>query len=109
MARRSSVSLIADIIKSGEKIGSYTLGQTFEQFVRDSKTVDAVIRNFQVIGEASNRLPSKFKSKHSTIEWKKIRAFRNRIVHHYAEADRAVWEAKQTFLPRMLETLKQLK
>jgi uncharacterized protein with HEPN domain len=109
MARRSSVSRITDIIKSGEKIVVYTNGQTFEQFMKDSKTVDAVIRNFQVIGEAANRLPTKFKNKHTNIEWKKIRAFRNRIVHHYAEADRVVWEARQTFLPQMLRTLKQLK
>ncbi len=87
----------------------YTVGQTFEQFVQDSKTVDAVIRNFHVIGEAANRLPAKFKNKHNNIEWNKIRAFRNRIVHHYSKADKLVWEARQTFLPKMLQILKQLK
>lgn len=108
MPRRSAGSRITDIVKSGEKILIYTHGLTFDQFLRDPKTVDAVIRNFQVIGEAANRLPSKFKNKQNTIDWKKIRTFRNRVVHHYPEADRIVWEARQTFLPEMLQILKEL-
>jgi uncharacterized protein with HEPN domain len=106
MAKKKSASLIADIIKSGERILVYTEGLTLKQFVRDPKTVDAVVRNFQIIGEAVVKLPGTFKNKHSGIPWKKIRAFRNRIVHHYSGVDQLVWEEKEKFLKELLKVLK---
>lgn len=106
MAKKKSASLIADIIKCGERILIYTEGLTFRQFVRDPKTVDAVVRNFQIIGEAVVKLPGTFKHKHSQIPWKKIRAFRNRIVHNYSGVDQLVWEEKDKFLKEMLTILK---
>lgn len=57
MSKRESTLLVADIIESGEKILSYTKEMTIETFMADSRTVDAVIRNFEIIGEAANRLP----------------------------------------------------
>lgn len=68
-----------DISKSAYKILCYTLGFTFEDFIADSKIVDAVIRNFEIIGEAANRLPEDFKVSNPMINWQKIRGSRNRI------------------------------
>ncbi|MCU0442127.1 MAG: DUF86 domain-containing protein [Bacteroidia bacterium] len=62
MSRRDPKLLLADILGSIEKIKSYTVGHTFNSFVEDSKTLDAVIRNFEIIGEAANRLPEEFKT-----------------------------------------------
>ncbi len=60
--------------------------------MNDSKTADAVIRNFEIIGEAANRLPEEFKDKHPEINWFRIRGFRNRIVHDYMGIDyEIVW------------------
>lgn len=83
MSERSSDILISDIIESGEKIILYTKGQTYDQFLNDEKTIDAVIRNFEIIREAANRLPDDFKKQHNEIDWQRIRGFRNRIVHDY--------------------------
>jgi uncharacterized protein with HEPN domain len=106
MPRKKAASLIADIIRSGERIVAYTEGLTFKEFVRDPKTVDAVVRNFQIIGEAVVKLPGTFKQQYPRIPWKKIRAFRNRIVHHYSGVDQLVWDEKEQFLKEMLELLK---
>lgn len=62
----------------------------FLVFKRDSKTVDAVIRNFEIIGEAANRLPEEFRDKHNKINWFHIRGFRNRIVHDYMGIDLSI-------------------
>ncbi len=87
----------------------YTAGLTLEGFTTDSKTVDAVIRNFEIIGEAANRLPEAFKELHTEIDWHKIRGFRNRIVHDYFGIDYSiVWIIKETFLPHMIEQLRKL-
>ena len=109
MSKRSTDLLIDDILDSGQKILDYTVGFTLEQFSADSKTVDAVIRNFEIIGEAANRLPDDFKETHSDIDWHKIRGFRNRIVHDYFGIDYSiVWVIKETFLPKMIEQIIKL-
>jgi uncharacterized protein with HEPN domain len=108
MSKRSPALLISDILDSGQKILSYTAGLTFEQFIDDSKTIDAVIRNFEIIGEAANRLPENFKDSHPEIDWHRIRGFRNRIIHDYFGIDyNIVWQIKETFLPQMIVDLRK--
>ncbi len=87
MSKRASNLLVEDIIESATKILDYTKGLSFQEFIQDGKTIDAVIRNFEVIGEAANRLSEDFKEKHTAIDWHRIRGFRNRIVHDYFGID----------------------
>ena len=102
MSKRNPHLLIADIIESGQKIMTYTDGLTYDEFLSDSKTVDAVIRNFEIIGEAANRLPEEFKDEHPEVEWLRIRGFRNRIVHDYSGIDyEIVWQIKETFFLKL--------
>ena len=109
MSKREPKLLVEDIIDSGLKILDYTKGISFDQFVDDSKTVDAVIRNFEIIGEAANRLPEEFKDQHQNIDWHRIRGFRNRIVHHYFGIDfQIVWNIKESYLPEMISKLKKI-
>ncbi|MBS1760265.1 MAG: DUF86 domain-containing protein [Bacteroidetes bacterium] len=97
MSKRLPKLLLDDIIESGQKILSYTDDLSFDQFINDSKTLDAVIRNFEIIGEAVNRLPDEFKEKHPNIDWQRIRGFRNRIVHDYFGIDYdIVWQIKES-------------
>ena len=106
MSKREPILLIEDIIESGKKIIEYTNNLSFSDFSEDSKTIDAVIRNFEIIGEAANRLAEDFKEKHSEIDWYRIRGFRNRIVHDYFGIDyEIVWEIKKSFLPQLIQNL----
>ncbi len=75
MSKREPILLIEDIIDSGNNILEYTTNLSFDDFTKDSKTIDAVIRNFEIIGEAANRLPEDFKEKYSEIDWHRIRGF----------------------------------
>lgn len=107
MSNRSANLLIEDILLSAQKIQRYTAGMNFEQFTVDEKTVDAVARNFEIIGEAANRLSDEFKSQHSQIDWSRIRGFRNRIVHDYFGIDyEIVWNIIQHFLPGLISDLR---
>jgi len=106
MSRRNPMLLIADMIDSGQKIMAYTHEMAYDDFILDSKTVDAVIRNFEIIGEAANRLPEEFKEQYPEIEWHRIRGLRNRVVHDYSGIDYAiVWQIKESFLPRTLKEI----
>src|ERR1700733_7376717 len=98
MSKRSPQLLLADIVESANKILTYTEGLSFEKFLTDDKTIDAVIRNFEIIGEAANRLPEEIKDQYPNIDWNRIRGFRNRIVHDYMGTDyRIVWLIKESF------------
>lgn len=82
---------------------------SYEDFINDSKTVDAVIRNFEIVGGAANRLPLDFKEINNHINWKQIKGFRNRIVHDYFGIDYTiVWEIKEKFLPELIIELKNI-
>ena len=110
MSNRSAKVLIEDILLSAQKIQRYTAGMNFEQFTVDEKTVDAVARNFEIIGEAANRLSDEFKTHHSQIDWNRIRGFRNRIVHDYFGIDyEIVWNIVENYLPELDAELKKLK
>ena len=110
MSERDAGLLLADLLESAHKILLYTDGVTFEQFMTDSKTKDAVIRNFEIIGEAANRLPADFKNKHLHIDWQRIRGLRNRIVHEYFGIDYSiVWNIKEAYLPILIEDLQRIK
>ena len=93
MSKRNPILLAEDILESCQKIMEYTNGMSYDEFLTDSKTIDAVIRNFQIIGEAANRLPEDFKNLHQDIDWLRIRGFRNRIIHDYFGVDHSiVWQ-----------------
>lgn len=87
MSKRNPKLLVGDILDSTHKILDYTRDLNVEAFISESKTVDAVIRNFEIIGEAANRLPEEFKDNHPSIDWYRIRGFRNRVVHDYFGID----------------------
>ena len=109
MSKRQAELLIEDILESANKIISYTLNLSFEEFTENSMVIDAVIRNFEIIGEAANRLPESFKDNHSNIDWHRIRGFRNRIVHGYFGIDYSiVWQIKEQFLPDVVTELHKI-
>lgn len=68
MSKRDAKLLLSDILDAVEKIKKYTIGLTYHTFIEDSKTLDAVIRNFEIIGEAANRLPDEFKENYELID-----------------------------------------
>lgn len=106
MSNRESKLLLSDILNAIEKIKSYTENHTYDSFIEDSKTLDAVIRNFEIIGEAANRLPEDFKDSNKGINWFRIRGFRNRIVHDYMGIDfHIVWTIIEKDLGKLEEDI----
>jgi len=109
MSKRTPELLIEDILESCNNVMDYTKRISFDDFVADQKTIDAVIRNFEIIGEAANRLPEEYKDSHPEIDWFRIRGFRNRIVHDYFGIDYAiVWQIKENYLPQLIANLGKL-
>lgn len=80
----------------------------FNDFIADDKTIDAVIRNFEIIGEAANRVSEDFKAGHPEIEWRRIIGLRNRVIHEYFGIDyETVWKIRNENIAVLLDYIKQ--
>jgi uncharacterized protein with HEPN domain len=109
MSSRDTILLLDDMLQSASKIKMYTEGLDFSLFMSDEKTKDAVIRNFEIIGEAANRIDEDFRQRNPEIEWNRIRGFRNRIVHEYFGIDYSiVWQIIDEYLDDLIEWLRTL-
>ncbi len=80
MSERAPYLLVEDILEPISRIEEYTGGMDREEFLADRRTIDAVIRNFETIGEAASRLPLDFRHEHSKIDWRILIDFRNRLI-----------------------------
>lgn len=105
MSRRDRL-FVADMQEACDKIAAYTSGMDFDAFCADTSTVDAVVRNLEIIGEASNGIPEDQKRLKPDIDWRAIKGLRNRIVHEYFGLSLAViWAIVQTDLPVLAQQL----
>jgi len=78
---------VQDILEAIGRIEQYLEGLTFEQFSKDIKTIDAVIRNFAIIGEAAKNIPVNVKLEHPEIAWKRMTGMRDKLIHEYFGVD----------------------
>jgi uncharacterized protein with HEPN domain len=93
---------VEDIREAIAKINDYTAGLTREAFAEDSKTIDAVVRNLEIIGEAAKMIPESVRANYRRVEWRKIAGLRDILAHHYFEVDlEIVWDILQTKLPAL--------
>lgn len=91
---------LEDIQTAMGRIAEYIDGFNFEHFKWDYKTVDAVIRNFEIIGEASKNLDEKIKEKYHNVPWKEMYYLRNKVSHEYFGIDyEIIWDIATNYLP----------
>ena len=93
MSKRDWKILFEDILESIYKIDNYTEEIDIEAFKSNSMLIDAVVRNIEIIGEASSKIPDEIKNKFAEIPWLKLKGIRNRIVHDYFGVDvEIIWK-----------------
>ena len=99
---------LAHILECADRIERY-LGQDREAFLRDTMVQDAVIRNFEVIGEAAKRIPEQFRVVHAEIPWRLMAGFRDVLIHDYEGIDlERVWRIAQEDLPAVKTAITQI-
>jgi len=106
---RTYLHFLEDIELSMLRIQEYLKDMDSISFRKDYKTVDAVIRNFEIIGEATKNLPPEFKEKHHQLPWDEMYRMRNKISHEYFGVDyQILWYISTIEIPKNYEELRKI-
>lgn len=98
--KREFLDYIEDIIQAMTECSDFVGELSYEDFINDIKTVKAVIRNLEIIGEATGKIPEEIKQKYPEIEWNKIIGMRNKLIHEYFGVDnKIIWDTINNNIP----------
>jgi uncharacterized protein with HEPN domain len=82
---------------------------TYEQFIRDRKTLNAVVRSIEVIGEASKNIPESIRAKYKELPWKQMAGMRDKLIHGYFGIDtETIYKAAKTNIPQLKEPIQKM-
>lgn len=103
MSKKRNIRIyLEDVLEASEKIRVYTKDMGLEEFARDEKTKDAVLRNLEVIGEAVKNIPDGLKQTHTEVNWRAIAGMRNKLIHEYfGVSPQIVWETVKGDIPAL--------
>jgi uncharacterized protein with HEPN domain len=102
MSERTYLDYLGDILDALEKIKGFIEGMSFKQFTADTKTSFAVVRAFEIVGEATKRLPAELKDRSRYLPWKEMAGMRDRLIHDYIGVDLlVVWRAATEEAPAL--------
>ena len=106
---RDSKARLADIVEATERIESYVSGLTPELFRSDRKTVDAVVRNLEIVGEAVKSLPTEIRERQPQIPWSRIAGLRDLLIHEYFGVDTEIlWQIAIEKAPELNLAVRQI-
>ena len=97
---------IEDITESIKNIEDYTKSVTHDSFVKNKLIIDGVVRNLEIIGEATKEIPSDVRKKHPEMDWKKIIGLRDVIAHRYFGVDsEIIWDIVKNKIPELKSSI----
>jgi len=109
MKGRSLKSYFYDIINSIDEIRDFIKGLTHDDFIKDKKTINAVVRSIEVIGEAVKKIPKATREKYSSVPWKRITGMRDKLIHEYFGVDLEIlWDTVNHDVPPLKPLLKKM-
>ena len=110
MSKRGDSEHTNDIKEAVKRIGAYTKGLSYQKFLKDVKTQDAVVRNLEIIGEAAKNISSDFKRKNKNIEWKNIAGMRDKLIHEYFGVNwEIVWNVIKEKIPQLKNQIRNIR
>ena len=107
--RKDDMVYIRHVSDALGKIIDYTGGMNKKEFISSSKTQDAVIRQFEIVGEATKQLSKTFRDQNPEVPWKKLAGLRDKLIHDYMGVDiLAIWKSKDSDLPGLQKQIKEI-
>ena len=106
MSKRTDHEFLGDIREALQRITTYVAGMTYESFVADPKTQDAVVRNLEILGEATKNLSEELRATYPSVPWRSMAGARDRLIHHYFGTNLdIVWQIATVELPQIASQL----
>jgi uncharacterized protein with HEPN domain len=106
---RSYVDYLADIVDAFEKIAQFVQGMTFEEFRVDTKTIFAVVRALEIVGEASKRIPQRVRDREPAVPWRAMTGMRDKLSHDYIGVNlQVVWETVSEDVPKLEPLIRRM-
>jgi len=106
MKRRDYRDYLRDMLESVDDIESFIGGMSFEEFKRDKKTLNAVVRSIEVVGEAAKKIPRALRDRHKEIPWKEMAAMRDKLTHEYFGIDvEILWKTAKDDIPPLRQPI----
>ncbi|PIV70126.1 MAG: hypothetical protein COS08_01870 [Euryarchaeota archaeon CG01_land_8_20_14_3_00_38_12] len=107
--RRDYTLFLEDIVDCIEKIDEFVRDMSFEEFAKDDKTLSAVVRKLEIIGEATKNIPGDIRRKHKEIPWSDMAKIRDKIIHAYFGINyQIIWKVIKEKLPGLKPMLRQI-
>ena len=107
--RREFLDYVTDIFDATERIEEFVKGFNSKKFKEDEKTIFAVVRAFEIIGEATKNIPAKVKNKYKEVPWRQMAGMRNKLIHEYFGANtEVVWKTIKKDIPDLKEKISKI-
>ena len=98
-----------DIVEALDRIFDYVQGMDYDSWSKDRKTIDAVVRNLEIIGEAAANVPENIQEQFAEVPWYQMKGMRNILIHEYFGLDdEVIWKTIQDDLPFLKDTIRKL-
>lgn len=106
---RNHMLYLKDILAAVDSVEEFVAGMDFEAFQADDKTTSAVIRKFEIIGEATKHLPDEIRQSYPSVPWKEMAGMRDKLIHFYFGIDyQLVWRTIKERLPQVRQQIQKI-
>ncbi len=109
MKRRDYRDYLQDILDAVDDVEVFVGDMSFEEFKKDRKTLNAVVRSIEIIGEASKKLPDSLKAKYRELPWKEMSGMRDKLIHAYFGMDtETIWKTVKENIPPLKKSIQKM-
>jgi uncharacterized protein with HEPN domain len=109
MSERGDLEFLGDILESAGRAMHYVDGMSYEKFMADPRTQDAVMRNLEILGEATKRLSQRVREANPEVPWRNMAGVRDRLIHHYFGVNLdIIWQIVSEELPEVADQVRQI-